>query len=194
MTSPTRVESANDKPVSCDPAAICALPPDRLEGRIEWIRSEILPHAIATERLEHGLAFELSLAPGIEEKLNRLVQLESECCTSIDIERVPSASPERARLEIRGVDPDAAIFASLGKTPSPVTHRGRLAKAAGAGVLGSLIVCCVLPIAAVAVLGGAVAPLLSLDGPIPILLGAMLGGTVTWWRLDRGRRARNETK
>jgi hypothetical protein len=96
-----------------DPLAICTLPGDQLGDRLAWIRREILPHAIASERRERGLAFELTEAPGLAEKLDLLVRLERDCCSEIAFERVASEAPGRLRLEIRGIDPDAPVLKSL---------------------------------------------------------------------------------
>jgi hypothetical protein len=97
-----------------DPAAVCTLAADALVARLAWIRDEILPHARAAERLDAGLAWELADAPGLAEKLDRLIALERDCCSGIVFARVASATPGRIRLEIRGVDPDAPVFRTLG--------------------------------------------------------------------------------
>lgn len=173
-----------------DPAAVCSLPPDDMAARMAWVRQEILPHAIETVRLGRGLAFELLAAPGLGERLDRLVELERACCSEIVFESMASAVPGRLRLEVRGIDPDAEIFRSLdvpASTGEQPSLRARVAQAAAAGVLGSLILCCVLPVAAVAALGTAAAPLTALDGPVPIALGALVGGTAAWWWLGRRR-------
>lgn len=96
-----------------DPEAVCTLPPDGLAERRAWIGREILPHAVETVRLPDGLAVELEAAPGLARSLDQLVELERACCSEIAFRRVESARPDRLRLEIRGVDPDASIFAPL---------------------------------------------------------------------------------
>jgi hypothetical protein len=150
-----------------------------------WIHKEILPHAIEIVRLEGGLSFELASAPGLAASLDRLIELERACCTGIVFERLASTTPSRMRLEIRGIDPDAAVFPSL---RAPVQNAGpRLAKAAGIGVLASLFVCCILQIGAAALLGAAAAPLTALDGPGPIAAGSLVGGTAAWWWMGRRR-------
>jgi hypothetical protein len=92
----------------------CTLSADAFAGRIAWIRADILPHARAVERLASGIAWELEDAPGLAEKLDRLIALERDCCSGIVFARVASATPGRIRLEIRGVDPDAPVFRTLG--------------------------------------------------------------------------------
>lgn len=98
-----------------DPARVCTLPPAGLAERLAWIRQEILCHALERVRLERGWAFELACVPGLDEKLERLVALEGECCPGIAFERVASATPGRLRLEVRGIDPDGSVFRSLGR-------------------------------------------------------------------------------
>jgi hypothetical protein len=89
---------------------------------------------------------------------------------------------------VRGVDPEA-LLSTLHVDASEPPRRlgGRIAKAAGTGTLLSLFVCCVLPIAAAAVLGAAVAaPFASLDNPWTIAAAAVLfGGAAFAWQ---GRR------
>jgi hypothetical protein len=95
---------------------VCSLPPDALRERIAWIRDEILVHARSSERLESGLAWELERAPGLAEKLDRLIALERECCTGVVFERLASATPGRIRFEIRGIDPTSELFRPLRRT------------------------------------------------------------------------------
>jgi hypothetical protein len=66
-----------------DPLAVCTFSPDELTDRLAWIRAEILPHAVACERSSNGVVWELEDAAGLAEKLDRLVALERECCSSI---------------------------------------------------------------------------------------------------------------
>jgi len=96
-----------------DPPAVCTLPADGLDERFAWIRREILPHAVETQRLTHGLAFELVAAPGLAATLDRLVALERECCSGLVFEPSQSAAPGRLRLEVRGLEPDAEFFRQL---------------------------------------------------------------------------------
>ncbi len=96
-----------------DPLAVCTLSAGGLEERLAWIRAEILPHAVASEPSPDGIAWELEEAPGLVAKLDRLVALERECCSGIVIEHGPSPVAGRRRLEMRGIDPRAAVFASL---------------------------------------------------------------------------------
>jgi hypothetical protein len=200
-----------------DPLAVCTLDGEAMSERLAWVRSEIFPHAIAGERLDDGVAWELDDAPGLAAKLDRLVALERECCSGIDFEHLPSQEPGQRRLEIHGVDPDAAVFASLNlagigsgknsvergeKLPAPAENSAettrlasRLAKAAGAGTLLSLFVCCVLPIAAVAVLGAAVAaPFASLDDPWIIGGAALASGALAFAWQSRKRTATPATR
>lgn len=99
--------------VGRDPAEDCTLSADGMSDRLAWIREQIVPHAIHMVRLDQGLAFELAPVPGLSAKLDRLIELETECCSDIVFERVASATPGRLRLEVRGIDPDAGVFRSL---------------------------------------------------------------------------------
>jgi hypothetical protein len=187
MTNHDTLDARDPSP---DPLEICTLPGDEIAERVTWIRDEILPHATRTVRRSHGLDIELESAPGLGAKLDRLVALERECCAGISFERIDGSKPGQHRLEIRGADPDAAVFRPLldvaGSEPQAAA---RAAKAAGIGVLASLFVCCIVPLAAGALIGSAAAPLAGLDHPAPIAAGALIGGFASWWWLGR-RRAR----
>ena len=186
-TETTTADSARGE-AGLDPNTVCTLSADGLEERLAWIRSEILPHAVASERRPDGIAWELEDAPGLAAKLDRLVALERECCSGIDFRHGTSLTAGRRRLEVRGIDPRATAFDTLQADADETRWiGGRLAKAAGLGALLSLLVCCVLPIAAAALLGAAAAaPFASLDDPWKIA-GAMLlfGGAAFAWQ---GRR------
>ena len=171
-----------------DPASVCTLPAVGLSERLAWIRREVLPHVLTREPLEGGLAFELRAAPELAARLDRWIELERECCSGLEFERVAGRRRGHVRLEIRGIDPDAALFADLpGSAASPSPRVGRLARAAAAGLAASVVVCCLLPIAAAALLGAAAAPLAALDGPLPMAGGAVLAGSAAWLWLARRR-------
>jgi hypothetical protein len=175
------------EPAGLDPGEVCTLSEGGIVDRMAWVRNAILPHVLETRRIEDGLGIEFEGTPQLAQSLDRLIRLESECCDGITFERLAGGNPGLMRLEIRGIDPDAAMFRSFW-TPQALEQLGkpvRLAKSIGAGSLMSLLVCCVLPAGAVALLGGAAAPLTSLDGPLPMAAGAVLGGAATWWWLGR---------
>ena len=95
-----------------DAAPLCTLSSDALARRVAWIRAEILPHALAMEPLDAGVAWELDAAPGLAEKLDRLIALERECCATLVFARAASPAPGRIRLEIRGAGAEE-IFRAL---------------------------------------------------------------------------------
>ena len=191
MTSDFDTPNQTRGEAGVDPLAVCTLPPDELVERLAWIRSEILPHAVDGESIEDGLAWELDDAPGLAAKLDQLVALERECCSGIVFEHQPSQTAGQRRLEVRGIDPRAPIFASLQSTPAaPGGVGARLARAAGLGTLVSLFVCCVLPIAAAGVLGAAAAAsFAALDDPWIIAGVALLSGAACFAWQNRQRAA-----
>jgi hypothetical protein len=171
----TRADPTPDED-GLDPLGVCSLPADGLSERLAWIRSEILPHAIASEPGPDGIAWELEDAPGLVTKLDHLVALERECCSGVTFERGASRTAGRVRFEVRGIDPRAPVLSALHVAAEETPRLGaKLARAAGLGALLSLVVCCVLPIAAAAFLGAAAAaPFASLDQPW-MMVGAALG-------------------
>lgn len=168
-----------------DPLEVCTLSADGMQERLAWIQREILPHHVGSERLVDGLALELVAVPGLGERLDHLIALERACCAPLAFERRPGTSPDRLRLEIRGVDPDAAVFGAL---RPPAGRRAlawrRIAGAAGVGSGVALGVCCLLPIAAVGLFGAT--SWLALDAPGVLLTVWVLGTGAAWmWRARR---------
>jgi hypothetical protein len=171
-----------------EPAAVCTLPPASLGERLAWIRAEILPHAIHSEQRPNGIVLELQDAPGLAAKLDQLVALERACCSDIVFEHRASTGGRRT-LEVRGIDPGAAVFATLQVPGAPPRLGRRLAAALGLGTLLSLIVCCALPLALVALFGAAAAaPFAFLDDPWMISGAVLLFGGIAF-AMDRRRRA-----
>ncbi len=173
-------------------AGACTLDEDGLGERLAWIRAEILPHALSREVLPDGVSWTLRDVPGLAAKLDTLVALERDCCSGLVFEHGPGASAGQRRLEVRGIDPHAAVFSALAIDESRKgTTVTRLAKAAGTGTLLGLLVCCVLPIAGAAVLGASGAAFLtSLDDPGVIGGAALVFGGATFVLQGRRRRTR----
>ena len=169
-----------------DPAAVCTLPPAALDARLAWIAREILPHAIAAERLESGWRITLEGGRELDAKLEGLVEAERRCCAGIGFTLRRHAW--RRILDVSGVDPEAAIFgdlaARLAGAPAPSAAR-RLVTSLGLGTLAALVVCCGLPLAAVAIFGASAAFLTRLDAPVPIALGALAVAAAAWLALGR---------
>ena len=207
MSTPSATSDPAPGEAGLDPLEICTLSTDSLAERLAWLRSEVLAHAVTSERNANGIAWELDDVPGLATTLDRLIALERECCSGIAFEHRTSRTPGRRRLELRGIDPHAAVFATLAAdagAPRRLGGRlakasgrlakaiGRLAKAIGAGTLLSLLVCCALPIAAAALLGAsAAAPLASLDHPWTIAGMALLFGALAYaWQHMRPAQTR----
>ena len=182
-----------------DPGAICTLGEDGLAGRLAWIQRELAPHAIRRTRLEDGFAWEFETSPSLVARLDELVALESACCAAMHLSHAPSHTPGRRRLEVHGVDPDAAVLATLfgdpaqreGLPPAPAgtAWARRAARAGLLGTLASLAVCCLLPFGVAALLGAAAAaPLAALDRPWVIAAAALAFGFAAYrWPAPRRR-------
>ena len=102
-----------------DPLDVCTLGPDELADRLRWIREEILPHALGKERLEDGIAIEVSNAPGMSDRIDHWIELERACCDGIRFERHGGRTREQLRIEIHGVDPQGRLFGALPDLPTP---------------------------------------------------------------------------
>ena len=170
-------------------ASGCSLSPEALQGRLSWIRDEILPHAVTTERADDGITWELDDAPGLAARLDQLVALERQCCPGLQLAHATDPSTGRRRLQVAGIDPDAAIFTSLqveAKRRSPLG--GRVAKAAGFGAVASLLLCCVIPLSAAAILGTAAATdFKQLENPVVLAGFALVFGVAVFAWLGRRR-------
>lgn len=192
MTADTTPSPQSDSGARHDPEAICTLPPEALEGRLAWIRDDLLPFALEREDLAADvIAWRFAPVAGLDAALDRLVELERACCSAIDFQVEPATVGRGPRLVMRGVDPDAPIFATPlpGAAPEASTLRRGL-RALGFGTAASLLVCCVLPLAAGALFGAAVAaPLAGLDQPLVIVLAAVVFGAAGFFWKRRPTKA-----
>ena len=78
---------------------VCSLPPESLQERLAWIRAEILPHVRRTRELPNGLVFEVARRPNLEARLERLVELERECCSGLDWTLESGSDPLQLSVE-----------------------------------------------------------------------------------------------
>ena len=169
----------------------CNLPEDELQARIRMIRAEILPHARGTDELPNGIAWEFDGGADLRVQLEQLVEFERRCCSGLswNLEEVPGC---RLRLVVEGADPATlrAAIAGLEGSTEPRSFL-RILKAGGLGFAGAFFAFCVLPIAAVALLGGAVAgPLLGLDDPWLVAAGSLVfGGLIFWFGRRRAQQS-----
>jgi hypothetical protein len=173
-----------------DLADFCLLSTEELSERRGWIDREIAPHTQRKHVLADGVAWDFDASAALRERLERLVALERQCCGPNDVAfSVRTVDADTLRLEIRGAAAIARARAGETEERRGALPLGRIARAGGLGVLASFVVCCVLPIAAVSLLGAAVAaPLLQLDNPW-VILGVALVIGVGAWRLESTRRA-----
>ena len=187
MNDTTTAESTAPE-TRIDPAAACSLTGGEMDERLAWIRAEILPHAVGSERTRNGVVWELEDAPGLVANLGRLVALEADCCPGVRFEHTTDPASGRRRLQIDGVDPDSEFFATPPAASEPPGIRGRLAKAAGLGTIASLLVCCVFPLSVAATFGTAAATdLVQLENPIVLAGMALLFGAALFVWLGRRR-------
>ena len=89
----------------------CSLEPAQLEERLAMVRREIAPHARGKRRLSHGLCFEFDATPELRARLERLAELERQCCAGLDFRVCEDGA--RLRFEILGVDPASDLFDAL---------------------------------------------------------------------------------
>lgn len=173
----------------------CNLSDESFEERRKDLRETLLPKVISRQRLERGIALLFDDTPAMREQLDAFVAFEQECCSGLDFSVTPSDGS--LRLEVLGLDPDSDVLAELGsaspQVESPAPQRGRwmrLLRSVGGGSALALLICCIAPIVAVALLGAAVAaPLVALDNPLVIVPAALAMG-VLLFRFERKREER----
>lgn len=176
---------ANAPGVLPDPGDVCVLDDTALGERLAWLGRNVVPHVTRAHRREDGWLLEITDEEGMAQKLDQWSELERACCSGIVFERVTGAPEGFLHFEIRGANPAASVFARFEslRAPERSSVNGTVVRSAGVGLLASLFVCCLLPIAAVAVLGSAAAPLMGLEGLVPMsLTGIGFGGAYAWWR------------
>lgn len=187
MTNPSRDQRGLIEPMR----EVCALSDEALRERLAMIRTEIAPHLQRTVQLADGVRFEFARSRPMQEKLERLVALERECCTPIDF--AVRVEPEMLRFEITGINVDSRAFAVLSQEASAAGRGGsgiaRWLRATGLGSAAAFFFCCIVPLGLTALLGGAAAPLLGLDDPW-IMAAAAIAFGAAFLVFDRRRAAR----
>ena len=169
---------------------LCSLSPAQLAERVAMIRREIQPLVVARTELLDGVAWEFESDAGTRTRLEKLAELERECCrVGLEFRVRDDVQAGRLHFEIHGAEADA--FRAL--AASPREGLKRFAKAGGVGAAASFFVCCVIPIGVAAVAGASIAgPLLKLDHPGIIGAVAVAFGSATWMfqrRRDAARAA-----
>lgn len=172
-----------------DIRAICNLSDEEFEARRAQLREGLASEARGREKLSDGLALLFDATPELREKLDAFTSFERECCPGLDfsVREVSGA----LRLEIRGIDPEASVFAGIGEARGfeKLAGRGwlRLLRSAGLGVVAAFVLFCVVPIGLVALLGAQLAaPLGALDNPFAVVAGGLVFAGLLW-RWERRR-------
>lgn len=177
--------SANAPGMLPDPVDVCVLDDAALGERLAWLGRNVVPHVTRAHRREHGWLLEITDEEGMTQKLDQWSEFERACCSGIVFERVSGAPEGALHFEIRGANPAASVFAPFEELRAPDKNRvrGTVVQSVGVGLFASVFVCCLLPIAAVAALGSAAAPVMGLDGLVPMsMTGIGVGGAYAWWR------------
>jgi len=85
---------------------VCNLEPTELSARLAMIRGDVLAHVTRRERVSRELVLEFRGDPGMRGRLERLVDLERQCCSSLNF-RLQELPGDGFRLSIRGPDTNA---------------------------------------------------------------------------------------
>ncbi len=171
--------------------AICDLSDEAFEARRAQLREGLVSKARGREELSDGLALRFDATPELREELDAFISFERKCCPGLDF----SVRDESAalRLEIRGIDPEASLFAGIGAARGSERRAGRgwqrLLRSAGLGAIVAFVLFCLVPIGLVALLGAQLAaPLGALDNPFAVAAGGLVFA-VLLWRWERRREA-----
>ena len=176
---------------------ICNLSDEDREARRESLSRRLFAFVRRREELPEGLALYFDETPEMRDELDELVEFERGCCSGVGWSLRSESGA--LRLEISGIDPNSAAFASIGSVaamPSNSDKPGRwprLLRSVGFGSAGAFLVCCVLPLGVLALVGAT--PLLLLDNPWVIGASALgLSGLLWVWEGRRNaRRAVSES-
>ncbi|MBL4790284.1 MAG: hypothetical protein JKY60_15030 [Kordiimonadaceae bacterium] len=178
------------KPVIDDD--ICSLPPTDKQSRLDFFRRDLLPHVKQTETLPDGRAWIFNFSDDLSQKLDDLVIFERQCCSGVTWEIDRDVNAKTIRLSLTGIDPHSKFFDQLGDKGShseaPSTIR-TLVKSSAAGVMATLGICCIVPLAISLFAGAATAaPLYALVDNGPVISGtAVLASLLAWLYLTRKR-------
>ena len=178
--------------MTTDIREICDLSDEDRETRRASLHKRLFVFVRRRQELPDGLALYFDETPEMRAELDEFVEYERGCCSSIGWS-VRSESGA-LRLEIKGIDPRSAAFATAGSVatePSDTKQPGlwpRLLRSIGFGSVGAVLVCCVLPLGVMAVVGAT--PLLLLDNPWVIGASALGLGGFLWHREGRHKKRR----
>lgn len=177
-------------PLSIEDA--CSLDAPALAERAAMIRRELRPYVREARIHADGLDWECAPEPGLRAKLERWIALERECCPGVDFALREEGGA--LHVAIRGLDP-RGLEALGGPAADHGSRVARIARASGLGLVGALLVCCVVPIGIAALLGAAAAaPLSGLDHPASIAASALAVGAAAWlFERQRARRRAGAT-
>ncbi|MFT5040253.1 MAG: hypothetical protein ACI8TX_001218 [Hyphomicrobiaceae bacterium] len=196
---PENAEPVPVAEVAEDFALICTLPRQELGARTQMLREDLLPLLVAAQRLDDrsGVALGFASEPQTQAKLEALVDFERSCCGSLQWELEAVPSNDRLRLTICGLSPDSSLYSLVSSAAAKIADeasRGQssnsgnlvgLAKAGGVGVFAGLVLCCVVPLAMTALVGGSLAVAASqLDDPRIIAPVSLAIAAMVWrsWR------------
>lgn len=164
-------------------AAICSLSDAAFRERSQMLRKQLLSSVTATAVSPSGKGIVLTFpaSRATRENLEELVAFESGCCGSLTW-RVHN---DPLRLSIEGLSEGSKLLEAVRSRqalePRARPSLGHLVRALGAGLGLALLVCCILPLAAAALVGGTVAAWLGLlDTPWIILPLALAVAFLSW--------------
>jgi len=188
---------------------VCSLSEEELAVRRAALGRGLLAKVRERRALRDGMLFRFDVSPGMREALDEFLAFERGCCPSLGLRVRESAGA--LELEIRGLDPESSFLTGMPATaldrhsgsnpdreadedPQPPSRWRRALSAIGLGTVAALTLCCVVPVAAVALFGVALAaPFTRLDSPwtiSSIALGLAAGVWLWRQRRDVARRAR----
>lgn len=169
---------------------LCNLPDEELKARRAQMSQELFAFVRKREELPTGLALYFDETPERRVQLEEFVAAERICCSGIGWSMGTDSGA--LRLEISGIDPKSAAFASIGSASVETPGMWpRLLRSIGFGSAGAFFFCCLLPLGIVAVIGAT--PLLLLDNPW-VIAGSALGLGGFMWHWEGRRRARHAVR
>jgi hypothetical protein len=171
---------------------VCSLSEDELATRRKALDRGLLAKVRNRRSLADGVLLRFAATPALRAELDEFIAFEQGCCPTLDL--LVRETGNELELEIHGLDPDSELFEGLESRSDggarPASRWRRALSAIGLGSVGALTLCCVVPMAGMALFGSALAaPLTSLDDPWVVSSTALVLAATVWiWQ--RRRRSR----
>ena len=169
--------------------ALCSPSDSQLTDRMAENRRDIMPLVRRINKNDTGFSLELNGSPGLKPKVERIIELERQCCVgALQFDLREHTQDDGLTLEVKGINLPLGTLENLFneiKGPSDTSTQGprlrRVLRSGGIGIVGALVVFCGIPLGLAALLGASAASYSTkLDN-----LALVFGGAAWWYQTHR---------